>query len=429
MTLQPASDGLNEREALARKFRTVRAESVALAAPLTVEDQTIQTIAEVSPTKWHLAHTSWFFETFLLAQFNKSYAAFDARFNYLFNSYYEAVGARHPREQRGLLSRPGVSTVMDYRRHVDAAMAELIASAPAHDWPGASRLIELGCHHEQQHQELLLMDIKHVFSVNPLEPAYAARPVQTPAAKSGADFIPYPGGLYEIGHSGNAFAFDNEGPRHKVWLEPFALMNRAVTVGEYLKFIEDGGYDRPEFWLSDGWASLRAQGWMAPQYWTRNGADWSIFTLARSRALEMDEPVCHVSYFEADAYARWAGARLPSEAEWEVAATRLAGCDPEDGNFAHTRLFHPSAAGERDGLQQMFGDVWEWTQSSHSAYPRYRPEAGAVGEYNGKFMSGQMVLRGGSAVTPRGHMRASYRNFFPPFYRLVFAGIRLAKDV
>jgi ergothioneine biosynthesis protein EgtB len=269
------------------------------------------------------------------------------------------------------------------------------------------------------------MDIKHVFSVNPMQPCYgAASPPETGGVD--ATWTKFPGGLYEIGHNGNSFAFDNEGPRHKVWLEPFSLMNRAVTVGEYLAFIEDGGYRKPEFWLSDGWTYAQSQEWSAPEYWRRTPKDsWTIFTLGGARALNGNEPVCHVSFYEADAYARWAGKRLPTEAEWEVAA-RLSGCDPQAGNFADRKLFHPVAAGS-DGMQQMFGDVWEWTQSPYVAYPRFAPAAGAVGEYNGKFMSGQMVLRGGAVVTPKGHIRATYRNFFPPSYRLVFAGIRLAE--
>lgn len=424
MTQTVTSDGLTEREHLALRFRAVRRASEGLAAPLTPEDQTIQTIPEVSPTKWHLAHTTWFFETFLLQSHLSGYRLFDAAFNYLFNSYYDAVGARHPRAERGLLSRPSVATVMAYRRHVDAGMENLIASGMAAD---VRALLELGLHHEQQHQELLLMDIKHVFSVNPLQPSYGAAAAPEIAAPV-ASWTRFPGGLYEIGHDGKGFAFDNEGPRHKVWLEPFALMNRALTVGDYLAFMEDGGYRRPELWLSDGWAEVQSKDWSAPHYWRRHADNrWSIFTLAGSRPLNPDEPVCHVSYYEADAYARWAGKRLPTEAEWEVAA-RLSGCDPAAGNYADGGVFHPHAA-RGEGMQQMFGSVWEWTQSPYAAYPRFAPAQGAVGEYNGKFMSGQMVLRGGSAVTPPDHIRATYRNFFPPSYRLVFAGIRLADYV
>ncbi len=425
-----AKDTPSERESWLRRFQSVRAATAVLTQDLTPEDQTIQTVADVSPTKWHLAHTSWFFETFVLEPFAADFKTFDPHFGYLFNSYYEAVGARYPRPQRGLISRPGVAAIMAYRAHVDAAMENLIARARPQDWPKILDLLELGLHHEQQHQELILMDIKHVFSVNPLQPAYAEAASRQSGTVPPLTWSAFPGGLYETGHDGETFAFDNEGPRHKVWLEPFALANRTVTQGEYLTFMHDGGYQRPEFWLSDGWTQILSAGWTAPHYWSRNGdGEWTIFTLTGPRPLNAGEPVCHVSYYEADAYARWAGKRLASEAEWEIAVGLNTDRDAMDGNFADSKLFHPEAAQSGAGMQQMFGNVWEWTQSPYTPYPRYRPPAGAVGEYNGKFMSGQMVLRGGSAVTPSGHVRATYRNFFPPSYRLVFSGIRLADNV
>jgi ergothioneine biosynthesis protein EgtB len=330
-----------------------------------------------------------------------------------------------------LLSRPTVDVVAAYRDHVTAAMARFVEAAPAEARREAVPLLELGVQHEQQHQELILMDIKHVFSVNPLLPAYQAPRLQVRAPVAPLEWVDFPGGLAEIGHRGSAFAFDNELPRHKVWLEPFRLATRPVSCGEYLGFIEAGGYERPEFWLSDGWATVRQQGWNAPLYWRREDNEWSIFTLSGRCRLNSAEPVCHVSFYEADAFARWAGQRLPTEAEWEIAAAGL----PVSGNFANSRLFHPRAdntagpSGDRPSLRQMFGDIWEWTASPYIPYPRFRAAAGAVGEYNGKFMCNQMVLRGAAAVTPAGHVRPTYRNFFPPSARWAFAGLRLAEDL
>lgn len=417
------------RENLLARFEAVRETSRALAAPLSAEDQMVQSMPDVSPTKWHLAHTTWFFETFLLIPVLEGYEPFDARFGYLFNSYYEAVGERHPRAERGLLTRPDLATVMAYRSHVEAAMARLIAETRPDRWAELSALIELGLNHEQQHQELILMDIKHVLSVNPLEPAYVDL-THSPAGEAAVlGWIHHAGGLCDIGHQGEAFSFDNEGPRHRVWLEPFVLADRLVTAGEYIRFIEDGGYERPEFWLSEGWSAVQTEGWTAPLYWRREAAgNWTVFTLTGRRPIDPAEPVCHASYFEADAFARWAGKRLPTEAEWEVAAVEAVGREPLDGNLAHPGAFHPRPAVAGTGPRQMVGDVWEWTQSPYVAYPRFRPVAGAVGEYNGKFMSGQMVLRGGAAVTPPGHVRLTYRNFFPPAARWAFSGIRLADD-
>jgi len=419
-----------DRDAALERFAEMRRESEALTANLTPEDQSIQSMADVSPTKWHLAHTTWFFETFILTRLDPNYRVFDPAFAYLFNSYYEAVGPRHPRPKRGLLSRPTVDVVAAYRDHVSTAVTRFVDEAPAEAWHAAAPLLELGVQHEQQHQELILMDIKHVFSMNPLLPAYQAprQQIRGPAAALG--WVEFTGGLVEIGHRGPAFAFDNEIPRHKVWLEPFRLATLPVSCGEYLGFIEDGGYARPEFWLSDGWAAVREQGWEAPLYWRREGGEWSLFTLSGCCRLNPVEPVCHVSFYEADAFARWAGKRLPSEAEWEIAAEGLTVA----GNFADSRHFHPRAAaaspaGEKPILRQMFGDVWEWTASPYIPYPRFRQAAGAVGEYNGKFMCNQMVLRGGAAVTPAGHARATYRNFFPPSSRWAFSGLRLAEDL
>jgi ergothioneine biosynthesis protein EgtB len=420
-----------ERCAALERFEAVRRETEGLTANLTPEDQSIQSMPDVSPTKWHLAHTTWFFETFILTRFDADYRVFDPAFTYLFNSYYEAVGPRHPRPERGLLSRPTVDIVAAYRDHVGAAMTRLIERAPEPAWSEVAPLLELGVQHEQQHQELILMDIKHVFSVNPLLPAYHAPQPQVQAPEPPLSWVDFAGGLKEIGYRGAGFAFDNETPRHKVWLEQFRLAARPVTCGEYLGFIAEGGYTRPEFWLSDGWATVCEQGWSAPLYWQREDGEWSIFTLSGRRRLHPAEPVCHISFYEADAFAKWAGKRLPSEAEWELAADGV----PTSGNFADRRHFHPCADGPSaadDGAtlpQQMFGDVWEWTASPYIPYPRYRPAAGAVGEYNGKFMCNQMVLRGAAAVTPAGHVRATYRNFFPPSARWAFAGLRLAEDM
>ena len=422
----PEPSVAGDREAALARFEAIRRDTEALAINLTAEDQAIQSMPDVSPTKWHLAHTSWFFETFILAGFDPDYQPFDPAFAYLFNSYYEAAGPRHPRPERGFLSRPTLDTVAAYRDHVGAAVARFAARAGAARWREAAPLVELGLHHEQQHQELILMDIKHVFSVNPLLPGYQAPQLKAQRSVAPLDWVEFAGGLCEIGHQGPGFAFDNEAPRHKVWLEPFRLASRPVTCGEYLDFVEDGGYRRPEFWLSDGWAAVGQYGWQAPLYWRReDGGGWSIFTLSGCRRLNPAEPVCHVSFYEADAFARWAGKRLPSEEEWEVAAADL----PVAGNFADSGRLHPCAAGTGGlPLAQMFGDVWEWTKSPYVAYPRFRPVTGAIGEYNGKFMCNQMVLRGGAAVTPAGHLRATYRNFFPPAARWVFAGLRLAED-
>jgi ergothioneine biosynthesis protein EgtB len=352
---------------------------------------------DASPTKWHLAHSSWFFETFVLTPHLPGYAQFDPAYVVLFNSYYVGVGDRHPRPQRGLLSRPSLDEVIAYRRHVDGAMNQLFGEGASAAW---EQLVELGLQHEQQHQELILMDIKHALSCNPLEPAYGAD-VERFAVVADMDWHSYPAGLSMIGDKGEGFAFDNETPRHRLWLDNFEIADRLVTAGEYRAFIEDGGYRRPELWLSDGWATAEREGWDAPLYWRRNDPGWTRFSLGGRREVIDDEPVLHVSYYEADAFARWAGRRLPTEAEWEVAA-------------------------ETGGLRQQDDCAWQWTASAYAPYPGFRPAEGAVGEYNGKFMVNQMVLRGGSFATPPDHRRISYRNFFPPEARWMFAGIRLA---
>jgi ergothioneine biosynthesis protein EgtB len=402
------------------RFRTVRRQTEALAEPLSPEDQTVQSMPDASPTKWHLAHTTWFFETFLLKPHLTDYRPFDPAYEYLFNSYYEAVGPRHPRPQRGMITRPGVEEILAYRRHVTEAMAGLIESNRSN----STELIELGLHHEQQHQELILMDIKHALSLSPLFPTYA--PERAPTTMGTAlGWIDFEGGLIEVGHTGQGFAFDNEGPRHRVWVEPFALATRLVTSGEYQAFIDDGGYRRPEFWLSAGWDIVKQRGWQAPAYWHEDG----VFTLGGLRSRRMEEPVCHVSFYEAAAYAKWAGKRLPREEEWELASGDAAADGSGiDANVLDSGHFHPVPASGQ-GLVQMIGDVWEWTASPYVAYPGYREPPGAIGEYNGKFMASQMVLRGGCAATPRDHIRATYRNFFPPDARWMFGGIRLAEDL
>ncbi|HXA34323.1 MAG TPA: ergothioneine biosynthesis protein EgtB [Acidimicrobiales bacterium] len=409
-----------DQETLAARFGEARALTEALAEPLSAEDQTVQSMPDVSPTKWHRAHTSWFFETFLLAPRLVDYRPFHPAYGFLFNSYYEGVGARHARDQRGLLSRPGIDDIASYRRHVNAAMDRLFHDALDHD---GLALVELGINHEQQHQELLLMDIKHVLSCNPLDPAYGDLAVPAPSETPPLSWTRHPSGTMEIGHDGNAFSFDNESPRHRVYVRPFAMGRRPVTCGEWLSFIDDGGYHHSDLWLSDGWAAAIAEQWDSPLYWSRVDDEWHIFTLAGSRPLNPAEPVCHLSYYEADAYARWAGARLPTEAEWEIhAATEAA-----EGNFLDPYVLHPSpVAGDRSSP---FGDVWQWTSSAYSPYPGFEPARGAVGEYNGKFMVSQYVLRGGCCATPPGHVRPTYRNFFPPAARWAFSGLRLAKDV
>ncbi len=415
---------LDAADTLASRYAAVRAQTQALCAPLETEDYVVSTMSDVSPTKWHLAHTSWFFETFALAQFEPAYVPLNARYAFLFNSYYVQAGERHCRAQRGFVTRPTVREVFEYRAHVDAAMHALIERVADDDAHPARAVIELGLHHEQQHQELLLTDIKHVFWMNPMRPAYRPRPAADRSLDVSLDWRTVPGGVRRIGHDAPTFAFDNETPAHRVFVEEFELATRLVTNGEYLEFIRDRGYHRPELWLSNGWATVREQGWEAPFYWERSGDEWTEFSLAGVHAVEPNEPVCHVSYFEADAFTRWAGARLPTEAEWEIAAADTA----VDGRFVEARRFHPGPAHRNgDALQQLYGDVWQWTQSPYVAYPGYAPAAGALGEYNGKWMCDQWVLRGASCATPRSHARRTYRNFFPSNARWQFTGIRLAR--
>jgi ergothioneine biosynthesis protein EgtB len=429
----PQPDHVSGAELLGA-YRRVRALTERLCEPLQVEDYVLQTVVETSPPKWHLAHVSWFFETFLLEPLLPGYRVFHERFDYLFNSYYEQTQVGYwPRPERGLLSRPTVAEVYDYRRHVDAGMERLLADCPRAHWPLAAERLAIGLNHEQQHQELLVTDIKFNLAYNPLQPAYRGDLPVDPASEPNAmHFIGFEGGIVRIGADGKGFAYDNEFPRHRALLEPYRLANRLVTNAEYLDFINDGGYGNPALWLSDGWNRVRGDGWRAPLYWRQVDGAWHEMTLAGLRALNPAEPVCHVSYFEADAFARWAGRRLPTEAEWEHAATGLA----VEGNFVDQARFHPAPAqasgaatdSSSDQPQQLFGDCWEWTASAYLPYPGYRAPAGALGEYNGKFMNGQMVLRGGSCATSQDHARASYRNFFYPHERWQFKGIRLAEE-
>ncbi|TXH74606.1 ergothioneine biosynthesis protein EgtB [Thiobacillus sp.] len=414
-----------QRRFWSNAYLNVRQQSEALCAPLTREDHVIQTAPEASPAKWHLAHVSWFFETFLLKAYLSGYAEFHPLFGYLFNSYYEQIGKFHPRQERGFLSRPDVDDILRYRAHVDEHMLTLLQRAGNDIWPALQQRLEIGLNHEQQHQELLLTDIKLNFSANPLRPAYRDDlPETSPATAPSLQWIALPGGIHEIGHQGSGFAYDNEKPRHRVYLNAFRLASRPVTNGEFLAFMQDGGYDNPAFWLSDGWATSRRLHWSSPLYWESQDGAWRHFTLGGMRPLNLEEPVCHVSYYEADAYAAWAGKRLPTEAEWEIAARGVA----VGGNLRDSGRLHPAPALPGEGLLQMYGDVWEHTASPYQAYPGFRLAAGALGEYNGKFMCNQMVLRGGACVTAANHVRASYRNFFYPHERWQFQGIRLAED-
>jgi ergothioneine biosynthesis protein EgtB len=396
----PAAGGLEDG------YLAVRAASLALTENLSAEDMQVQVAAHTSPTKWHLAHTTWFFEHFILRDVEPAYRPFDEDFTFLFNSYYETVGRMQPRPARGVLSRPSLAVVLAYREHVDDAMCRFLRAGKG-DEPAVAARVTLGLHHEQQHQELTLMDIKQVFAANPLEPAYSDVAPERAGPAPALEFLPGKEGVYRIGHEGQGFAFDNESPRHETFLASHALANRLVTNAEYRAFIRDGGYRRPELWLSDGWTHQCEAGWHGPLYWSEDLE--TEFTLAGRRPIDAEAPVLHVSFYEADAYARWRGARLPTEAEWEVAAER-------------------SEDDRENGPSQLFGQAWQWTQSAYAPYPGYRPPEGAIGEYNGKFMCSQQVLRGSSAATPDGHARVTYRNFFYPSDRWQFAGIRLASD-
>lgn len=405
-------------------YRTIRHATETLCEPLEIEDYGVQSMPDASPVKWHLAHTLWFYETFLLQPHLAGYQPFHPQFGFLFNSYYEALGSRWPRAERGLMVRPTVAEVFRYRAHVDEHMDQFLSAL---DDPQLAANLVLGLHHEQQHQELIVTDLKHAWAGNPLAPAYRPVPPKSGTTPS-LGWHEHSGGLVQQGHDGPGFAFDNESPRHPIYLQPFRLASRLVRNGEYREFILDGGYDRPELWLSDGWAVRKSRDWTRPLYWVKDQDEWALVTLAGQRRLEPEEPVCHVSYYEADAFARWSGARLPTEGEWEAAAADL----PVAGHFLEAGRFHPAsgcAADDRGPLHQMFGDVWQWTASPYVAYPGYRPSEGALGEYNGKFMCNQFVLRGASCATPRSHARRTYRNFFPPDARWQFTGIRLAKDL
>ena len=410
---------------LSERYTQTRGTTEFLCAPLATEDFVVQSMPDVSPTRWHLAHTAWFFDTFILARWERDYRPVKPEYRYLFNSYYEAVGQQFPRPRRGVLSRPTVAEVFDYRHAVDQRLLELL-EYDTDDDEELARVVELGIQHEKQHQELILTDIKHVFSCNPLFPVYRDAPpssgdARTPACRQFA----YDGGTVEIGHGGTGFAYDHEFPRHQVVLQPYCLDDRLVTNGRYLEFIDDGGYRRTELWLSLGWNTVVAEKWPAPLYWFQRDGEWFEFTLSGLRPLRAEEPVCHLSYFEADAFARWAGARLPTEAEWEHAATQR----DLEGNFLESGLYHPAVSrANHAGAKQMYGDLWQWTASPYTGYPGYRAPSGALGEYNGKFMCNQYVLRGGCCVTPVDHVRPTYRNFFPPESRWVFAGLRLAHD-
>lgn len=405
-------------------YRTVRETSRGLSARLSDADATVQSMPDASPTKWHLAHTTWFFETMVLVPRLSCYRLFDESFGFLFNSYYDTIGARQPRPKRGLITRPSLEVIYDYRTHVDAAVERLLCDAPS---PDLAELIELGCHHEQQHQELLLTDILHLFAQNPLLPAYKdPGPIAVdPNADQTLGYKSVQGGVVEIGHNGEGFAFDCEGPRHSVFLEPFRLADRLISNQEWIEFIRDGGYDNPLLWLSEGWARARSENWTMPLYWDKRDDEYWAMTLRGAQPIDPAAPVCHVGYFEADAFATWARRRLPTEAEWEHAAGDVS----QTGNFLELGRLRPKPAVKATGeVRQMFGDVWEWTRSAFSPYPRFRAAEGAIGEYNGKFMCGQFVLRGGSCVTAADHVRPTYRNFFPPDARWQFSGLRLAED-
>jgi ergothioneine biosynthesis protein EgtB len=424
-------------ERLRDRFHQIRKFTNALCVGLEPEDCVVQSMPDVSPTKWHVAHTTWFFETFILKKFVPGYRAEIPEYAYLFNSYYNAAGDMHRRDLRGLISRPTVSQAQRYRASIDSHIDDLLSNPDESLLDEMEPILVLGIHHEQQHQELLITDIKHVLAQNPLYPVFrkpktAGRSSATPDSQSSPlQFIDFEEGIVEIGHDGDGFAYDNEGPRHQALVHAFSLATRPVTNGEYIAFIEDNGYSRPEFWLSLGWMTVNEQRWSAPLYWTKRDGAWWNFTLSGLRRVDQSEPVTHISYFEADAYANWAGARLPTEFEWERAALSC----PIEGNFVETEIFHPvamvsavSADKPRKGLHQIFGNVWEWTRSAYSPYPGYRAAPGALGEYNGKFMCNQYVLRGGSCATSRTHIRRTYRNFFQPEKRWQFTGIRLARD-
>jgi ergothioneine biosynthesis protein EgtB len=419
------------RQTLLERYHAVRTFTEQLCRPLEIEDYVVQSMPDVSPTKWHIAHTSWFFETFVLQPTLNNYTSLHPQYNYLFNSYYNTVGTRHCRPKRGLISRPTVQEVYTYRHYIDEHMHNLLEKCDGGQLERLAPIITLGIHHEQQHQELMVTDIKHVLSCNPLHPVYRERAPQTVSAVAPLEWINSLEGIVQIGYAGNGFHYDNEGPRHRQFVEPYQLASRLTTNEEYIAFIEDGGYKNPLLWLSNGWNTVQSEGWEAPFYWEKQDGRWFTMDLNGFHEVDPYEPVCHVSYYEADAYARWANARLATEVEWEVAAQTV----PITGNFVESEQFHPTAlqqqatSGPITQPQQMYGDVWEWTQSAYLGYPGYKPAPGAIGEYNGKFMCNQFVLRGGSCATSITHIRPTYRNFFPPDARWQFMGIRLAREV
>jgi ergothioneine biosynthesis protein EgtB len=416
-----------DRQALIDSFREVRAATERLCEPLALDDFMLQAMPDVSPTKWHIAHVSWFFEAFVLVPYLRGYEVMDERYHYLFNSYYNGAGPQYSRPDRGMLSRPTVAEVFDYRARIDRAVTALIENTGRDSLPTVSALLTLGMHHEQQHQELMLTDVKYNLWVNPMRPSYHRVSPQRGTATAPVRWLEFEGGTVWIGHGGPSFAFDNESPRHQAYLRPFRLASRLVTNGEYLEFIEAGGYDDPRLWLADGWNAVRARKWRAPLYWEMRDGSWQAYMLAGMRALDEHAPVSHLSYYEADAYARWAGRRLPTEQEWEYAALRE---ELWPGAAYESGVFEPMpAAGVETGLEQMAGDVWQWTQSPYVPYPGFRPWPDTLGEYNGKFMVNQIVLRGGSCATPPSHTRLTYRNFFPPDARWQFSGLRLAEDI
>ncbi len=415
----------DDRDALIEAFTAVRRQTLHLVHPLAPEDMVPQAMPDASPTKWHLAHTSWFFEALVLRRAEPSPDWFEPAYAYLFNSYYNSLGEQYPRPHRGLITRPTVAEVLRYREHVDEQVVKLAGRIGEKELERTIPIVRLGLHHEQQHQELVVTDIKALLARNPMAPVYRQRPAgPTRHGVPPITWRSFAEDVYPIGHRGPSFAYDNEGPPHRALVPAFQLADRLVTCGEYLEFMADGGYERPELWLSEGWATIHDEGWRAPLYWEKRDGEWHLFTLAGRRRVDTAEAMCHVSLFEADAFARWAGARLPTEQEWEAAAA----AEPMTGNFVEDERFHPTAAPPGNGLRQLFGDLWEWTSSAYAPYPGYKPAAGAVGEYNGKFMCNQYVLRGGSCATPAAHIRASYRNFWPARTRFQFSGIRLARD-
>lgn len=427
-----ASSSLMLREAtpptLLERYQHIRCQSEKLVSPLSPEDAVVQAVTEASPTKWHIAHVTWFFEMIVLRAHLQDYRLFDNRYPYLFNSYYNTLGERISRDQRGLISRPTLSDIYDYRQYVDRHMTDLLNGCDERTFASIEPLIMIGLQHEQQHQELLLTDIKCTLSFNPIKPVYKERRATEGGNAGPMRFIEFEGGIKTIGHTDpSEFAYDNELPKHDALLQDFALADRPVTCGEFLQFIEDGGYEQAAHWLDLGWAAVNEQHWRVPNYWYQREGKWWLYTLAGLREVDPDEPVTHVSYFEADAYARWAGKRMPTEFEWETASHSVTSI--REGNYADDEHYHPLAAQNGGhGLRQMFGDVWEWTRSHYSPYPGYSAEPGALGEYNGKFMCNQFVLRGGACATPRSHIRRTYRNFWPPESRFQFSGIRLAED-